>query len=55
MKIFMKSINLIFIIMYVMLIPLYFMSHNSVSKPFINENDLLEVTRHTSGINEEKK
>jgi len=51
----MKSINLIFIITYVILIPLYFMSYISVSKAFINENDLLEVTRHTSFINEKKK
>ncbi|KAE9527327.1 hypothetical protein AGLY_013025 [Aphis glycines] len=29
--------------------------YENVSKTFINENDLLEVTRHTSFINEEKK
>ncbi|XP_050057917.1 transcription termination factor 2-like isoform X3 [Aphis gossypii] len=29
--------------------------YENVSKAFINENDLLEVTRHTSFINEEKK
>jgi len=47
----MKGNNLIFNIRVFFLIPMYFISYSSVSKSFLNQEDLSELTKHVYNKN----